>query len=137
MMAAATAAQKAIILQIERMLIAPCCFTQSIDVHSSDIAETMRQEVCEMVVRGLGKQEIFDHYKSIYGEQILMVPDGRMGQIVSAIPATSFALASGVLFLVLRKMLQRKVLVAAQANLPDRPDVVQSLLERVRRETGF
>ena len=130
-------AQKNTILQVQQMLIAPCCYTQSIDVHMSAIAETMRQEVSEMVLRRVGKQKIFDHYKAIYGERILMVPDGRMGQVVSAVPRSIFALASGILFLVLRKVHQRKVLVATGADLPTLSDAAQSFLERVRREVDF
>ena len=39
-------------LHAQRRLMAPCCYTQTIDVHSSDIAETMRQEVLHMVRSG-------------------------------------------------------------------------------------
>ena len=86
------------------MLIAPCCYTQSVDVHSSEIAETMRQEVATMVFNGRSEQEIFEHYKSIYGERILMIPDGSMGRDVLATPLTMFALGSGFLAFVLRRV---------------------------------
>ena len=104
MLVRASSLQKNLILRAERMLIAPCCYTQSVDVHSSEIAETMRQEVATMVFNGGSEQEIFEYYKSIYGERILMIPDGRMGRAVLATPLTMFALGSGFLAFVLRRV---------------------------------
>ena len=137
MLTKTTFAQKSMIARVERMLIAPCCYTQSIDVHSSEIAETMRREVTTMVFSGVTERSIFLHYKTLYGERILMVPDGLMGQAVSAVPVTTFALASGFLFLVLRKVHMRKRLAVVRAIEPARSEEKKVLLERIRREVEW
>ena len=54
--------------------MAPCCYTQTIDVHMSEIAETMRREMTEMVRQGQTGADISSHYKAINGERILAVP---------------------------------------------------------------
>ena len=75
-MASLSIAQTAQIQKVEKRLLAPCCYTQSIAEHGSDIAVQMRGEVTEMVADGKSEKEIVDHYKNIYGDGILIVPDG-------------------------------------------------------------
>ena len=72
---------------MESRLLAPCCYTQSIAVHGSDIAAQMRSEVAEMVAGGKTEEEIVSHYRNIYGERILIVPDGLTGSYPLQPPA--------------------------------------------------
>jgi len=51
-------AQKSEIRKVEERLLAPCCYTQSIAVHGSEVADQMRAEVTEMVVQGRTENEI-------------------------------------------------------------------------------
>jgi cytochrome c-type biogenesis protein CcmH/NrfF len=81
-----SASQRETIRNIEARLMAPCCYTQTIDVHESDIAQQMRSEVTEMVMEGKSEPEIITYYKTEYGESILAVPDGRTGTVAFAIP---------------------------------------------------
>ncbi|HTV14390.1 MAG TPA: cytochrome c-type biogenesis protein CcmH [Acidobacteriaceae bacterium] len=92
--AAPTNIQRDQIRKIEGKLMAPCCYTQTIDVHESEIARQMRGEVTAMVLSGKSEAQILDFYKSEYGESILAVPDGAAGTLVFAIPAyaTVFAI---------------------------------------------
>ena len=123
--------------RVERMLMAPCCYTQTIDLHNSDIASTMRQEVVQMIVAGKQAPEIFAHYKAIYGEQILAVPDGRLGQAAYAIPAAVATAATGVLCLILWKFHQRKTLVLKANHVGSLSIEAQSLRASIRRETEW
>jgi cytochrome c-type biogenesis protein CcmH/NrfF len=102
---AATLTQKqtATVKKVEASLMAPCCYSQTIDQHMSDAAEQMRFEVADMVASGSSEQEILDHYKAIYGERILAVPDGVIGQLAFAIPMVVFAGSCAFLALVLRR----------------------------------
>jgi cytochrome c-type biogenesis protein CcmH/NrfF len=101
---AATLTQKqtATVKKVEASLMAPCCYSQTIDRHMSDAAEQMRFEVTDMAARGSSEQEILDHYKAIYGERILAVPDGATGRLAFAIPLVVYAGACMLMALILR-----------------------------------
>src|ERR1700757_1998771 len=74
--ASLSASQTAQIQKVEKRLLAPCRYTQSIGEHGSAIAVQMRGEVSEMVAEGKSESEIVEHYRRIYGDRILIVPDG-------------------------------------------------------------
>lgn len=131
-----TNGQKAELRRIEERLLAPCCYTQSIAVHESDIARRMRTEVAEMIADGRTEEEIVDHYKSLYGDRVLIVPDGVAGKILFSLPVVTSVLASLVLFICIRKMLRSgtKRLSIAQNHPPHA--INKSLQETREREIG-
>ena len=96
--ASLSTAQTAQIQKVEKRLLAPCCYTQSIAEHGSAIAVQMRGEVSEMVTEGESESEIIEHYRSIYGDRILIVPDGMTGRILFSLPVAIAALACIILF---------------------------------------
>jgi cytochrome c-type biogenesis protein CcmH/NrfF len=98
--------QTTTVKRAENALLAPCCYTQSIALHESPVAAQMRQEVTEMAASGLSEQEIMEHYKAIYGERILIVPDGRTGQVLFAFPSAVFITCLAILAFFVRKMLR-------------------------------
>lgn len=101
-------AQEAEVKKVEESLLAPCCYSQTIDKHMSGEAFQMRDEVTDMVVQGMTEREILEHYKAIYGERILVVPDGRTGVVLFALPVVIFVACSGILFFFLRRMLRTR-----------------------------
>lgn len=106
--AAPNGAQKDRIRRIEGELMAPCCYSQTIDVHDSEIARQMRGEVTAMVLAGKSQQEILDYYKTEYGESILAIPDGAAGTLVFSLPAYAtvfavLALSCGMMIIVRRR----------------------------------
>ena len=130
-----TNTQKAELRRIEERLLAPCCYTQSIAVHGSEIARQMRTEVAEMVAEGRTEEEIVDHYKSLYGNRILIVPDGVTGKILFSLPVVTSALAFLVLFMRIRKMLRsgRNRLLAQDQTAYA---TTKPLREQMEREIG-
>jgi len=92
--------------KVEGRLLAPCCYTQSIAVHGSEIAAQMRSEVAAMVADGKSEEEIVNHYRAIYGERVLIVPDGVTGRILFSLPVLTSALGGLVLLVCFRKMLR-------------------------------
>jgi cytochrome c-type biogenesis protein CcmH len=129
-------AQTAEMQKVEKRLLAPCCYTQSIAEHGSDSAVQMRGEVAEMVAEGKSESEIVEHYRSIYGDRILIVPDGMTGKILFSLPVGISALACLVLFLCFRKMLRsgRHEHVADVSQ--SRPVLNNALKEKIERELG-
>jgi cytochrome c-type biogenesis protein CcmH len=131
-----TTTQTAEISKVEKRLLAPCCYTQSIAEHGSDIAVQMRNEVAEMVADGQSEKEIVDHYRSIYGDRILIVPDGLTGRILFSLPVAISILACLVLYLCFRKML-RSGTVQRNSNVPQsRSALSDALREKIEREIG-
>jgi len=85
--------------------MAPCCYTQTIRDHDSQVAEEMREEVKAMVLSGKSEQEIITYYRTKYGETILVAPDGLSGRLLTSTPILIFfASVCLVLFLIRRSI---------------------------------
>lgn len=122
------------IRKVEKSLLAPCCYTQSIAEHGSDIAVQMRSEVTEMVADGKSEEEIVNHYRNIYGDRILIVPDGLAGRILFTLPVAISVLACLVLFASFRRML-RPVTNQRDSKI-QRLALNDALREKLEREIG-
>ncbi|HTQ61464.1 MAG TPA: cytochrome c-type biogenesis protein CcmH [Candidatus Solibacter sp.] len=134
--ASLSTAQSAEIQKVEKRLLAPCCYTQSIAEHGSDIAVQMRGEVAEMVADGQSEREIVEHYRSIYGNRILIVPDGITGKILFGLPVAIALLACLVLFFCFRKMLRSRRYEHIREVSQASPPLSDSLKKKIDRELG-
>ncbi len=59
---------------LEGRLIAPCCWTQTIDIHGSEIATELRHEIRARLQAGEARDAILDDIVKRYGERILAIP---------------------------------------------------------------
>jgi cytochrome c-type biogenesis protein CcmH len=59
---------------LEHALLAPCCYTESVAIHQSEIAVKMRLEIAKWVAAGRSDQEILDTYAGLYGSKVLVDP---------------------------------------------------------------
>jgi len=98
-----THAQEALIRKIEGRLMAPCCYTQTIRDHDSQVAEEMREEVTDLVVSGKSEKEIITYYRTKYGETILAVPDGFSGALLVILPISALLVSAGALLVHIRR----------------------------------
>lgn len=73
-------------LNLDQKLMAPCCWTQTLNNHNSAIANDMRREIRQMLTDGKTDGEILNHFIAQYGKRILARP-----------PAEGFNLAAYVL----------------------------------------
>lgn len=62
---------------LESRLIAPCCWTQTLDVHDSPLATELRVEIRRRLTQGESSQAIEDHLALRYGEAVRAVPRGE------------------------------------------------------------
>ncbi len=46
--------------RLEHAVLAPCCYTESVAIHQSEIAVKMRLEIAKRVAAGKSDQEILD-----------------------------------------------------------------------------
>lgn len=72
-----TPEQESLARTIDGKLIAPCCWTQTVAEHQSEIADQMKAQTRTMIAQGTSEGEIIDGYVTQYGESILASPRAR------------------------------------------------------------
>jgi cytochrome c-type biogenesis protein CcmH len=108
-----------LVRELENTLIAPCCWSQPVSQHYSEVSEKIRKEVREMVAAGKSRDEILDHYVSEYGERILATPRPRGFNVMAyVLPWAALILGAWLLFALLRK-LRAPAPAAVPSPLPD------------------
>ncbi len=91
---------------LQEKLIAPCCWSESVAAHRSEVAAEMRAEIARMVQEGRSDREILDFYKARHGTRILMEPEGQLRLWAYTIPAA--ATVAGLLLVIwlIRRMVR-------------------------------
>jgi cytochrome c-type biogenesis protein CcmH/NrfF len=59
---------------LEHAVLAPCCYTEPVAIHQSEIAVKMRLEIVKWVAMGRSDREILDTYVGLYGSKVLVDP---------------------------------------------------------------
>lgn len=115
------------IARLENALLAPCCYSENLARHNSEIARKMRMEIVQWVDEGKSDREILDTYKRLYGARVLAEPEGSIWWWSVTVPA--LAVLCGILATVwLVRRMRRTAPVPAGAEpppdvrLPDFPD---------------
>jgi len=98
--------QRARAERIQTMLLAPCCYSEPVSRHRSDVSLAMREEIGAMVAGGKSDQEILDFYKQRYGLKILVEPEGGRWWWMHVVPVLVTALGLAFVIWVLRRMLR-------------------------------
>jgi len=122
--------------RVEASLLAPCCYSQPVGQHMSAAAEQMRGEIYVMVTSGKSEGEILEHYKAEYGERILVVPDGRTGQVLFALPIVAGCACLALFLFFLRGMLKRKARDMAGLAARTSDPAYKLFRARIQKETG-
>ena len=66
--------QKVRVQRIEDAVLAPCCYTEPVSRHQSEVAVKMRIEIAKWVAAGKTDREILDTYARQYGSRVLVDP---------------------------------------------------------------
>jgi cytochrome c-type biogenesis protein CcmH len=72
--------------EIEQRLFAPCCWTQTLDVHDSDLSTQLRVEIRNRLTHGESELAIEDDLARRFGDRIRAVPRGADAR--GAVPVT-------------------------------------------------
>jgi cytochrome c-type biogenesis protein CcmH/NrfF len=80
--------------QLQRQLLAPCCYRETLYHHMSDAAVAMKAEIREMVASGKTDREILELYKLRYGRRILAEPEGATWWIEMLTPIGALAIGA-------------------------------------------
>jgi len=87
---------------LEGRLLAPCCWTQTLDIHESEVAHSLRLEIRRRLQAGESATKIEADIVDRYGEKIRAVPKGGsltgMGVLLSILVALS-GLGVGIIVL--------------------------------------
>jgi cytochrome c-type biogenesis protein CcmH len=121
--------------EIEDNLIAPCCWSQPVSQHYSEVAEKIRNEVSAMVAAGKSRDEILDHFVAEYGERILAAPKpSGFNAFAYILPWASLILGSWLLFLLLKRLRSPGLAPAPVSELPPPDARYASLVEKEIKE---
>jgi len=124
---AASDQKQARIDRLERRVFAPCCYTESVAIHQSEIAMKMRLEISKWVEQGRTDEEILGTYVARYGDKVLIDPATAPKEWSYLVPWIVAVLGMGAAAAMLwRWRLARLSLASAphvaDVALPDLPD---------------
>ncbi len=132
--AAETGKGKDTIREIEDRLVAPCCWSQPVSQHDSEIAAQIRDEVSKMVAAGKSREEILDFYVAKYGERILVTPRAKgFNTLAYILPWAALPIGIWVLILLFRKMRSPSP-VPVPAPAPVTDSRYDSIIEKEMKE---
>jgi len=83
--------------RIEGQLIAPCCFSQTVDNHSSPLTEEIKRDIRQRLGDGQSEAAILEAYRERYGERILAAPRARGFNLLAYVMPPVFLVAGLVL----------------------------------------
>jgi cytochrome c-type biogenesis protein CcmH len=96
--------------ELERSLVAPCCWNMTVDQHDSPASREVRQKISELIDQGKTKEEILAYFTSQpkYGERILASPSQKtlLGKIAYWFAAAALLFGAGIVALVLKKIVR-------------------------------
>jgi len=91
------------IARLEDAVLAPCCYTEPVSRHQSEIALKMRIEIAKWVLAGRTDREILGTYVDLYGARVLVDPRTRPEWWTPWIPWLTVIFAMGFGFWLLRQ----------------------------------
>ena len=81
------------IARLQDAVLAPCCYTEPVSRHQSEIAIKMRLEIAKWVAEGRSDREILGAYVQQYGAKVLVDPRTRPAWWMPWIPWSVLILA--------------------------------------------
>jgi cytochrome c-type biogenesis protein CcmH len=115
---------------IEGRLRAPCCWTQTIDVHDSEVARELHREIVARLEAGESSKQIEDALVARYGERLRAVPSGNPLYDVAGVVAFVIVLAAVGLFLTARRWRQASEISRDVTDLGGELDEYDEALRR-------
>jgi cytochrome c-type biogenesis protein CcmH len=95
-------------VRLEERLIAPCCWTQTLDTHQSELSSSLRAEIRERLRHGEEAMSIEDDMAARYGERIRAVPRGRDPRsTIPSVVGVGLLASAFALLVMLRRWMKR------------------------------
>ena len=100
--------QKARSAALQKVLLAPCCWSETVAAHRSETALEMRAEINRFVAEGKSDREILDLYKGRYGMRILTEPEGERSFWVHLLPPVVLLAGGAWVVLLIHRWVKRR-----------------------------
>ena len=98
---------------LEGRIMAPCCWTQTIDIHGSEVANDLRREIRKRLKGGESADTIEASLVNRYGTKILAVPPGSPLKTLATLLALGMGGAGAAAFFMLKRWRERTPAPAA------------------------
>ena len=108
---------------LQDKFLSPCCWSESVLHHRSEVAGEMRQEIASLVQAGKSDREIIDTFIARHGRRVLREPEGTASWVLNSVLAAVLALAAVAVVVMIRRLRSRAPRVELRpANVFDKPD---------------
>ncbi len=105
--------------QIASKLMAPCCWSQTADVHQSEAADQIQAQIRTALQQGYTEKEIVAGFVAAYGERILATPEASgFNLMVWILPILALPVGGWILWRYLRRVQPVAVTAAAARPAP-------------------
>jgi cytochrome c-type biogenesis protein CcmH len=122
--------------RLEAELMAPCCWSQTVDIHNSPAADEVKASLHAMLADGDSDDEIRTAFVAQYGTRILVVPPAEgFARTLYLLPWLLMALTGAGLALIVRRFTGRAKDAVASApprtETPAERERLDDLLEQM------
>jgi len=108
--------------QLERMLIAPCCWLAPVSEHASPASEEVKQQIREWLGRGMTREQVLDAFVERYGARILAEPPNKgAGRYLYVAPWLVFGLSALGLVVLVKRLTASRAAAAPAPKTPPAP----------------
>lgn len=108
---------------LQDKFLSPCCWSESVLHHRSELATGMRREIASLVQAGKSDSAIVDTFIARHGRRVLREPEGTASWVLNSVLAAVLALAAFAVVVMIRRLRSRAPLVELQpANVLNLPD---------------
>ena len=107
------------IARLQDAVLAPCCYTEPVSKHQSEIALKMRLEIARWVSEGRTDREILDAYIGNYGSKVLVDPRTKPGAWTPWVPWLTAILAVSFGFWLVRRWRPAPAVGGAPLSAPE------------------
>lgn len=119
---------------IAAQLIAPCCWSQTVDVHHSEIAETMIARIRNELLAGKGEDDIVAMFVSEYGERVLAIPKPKgVKSMLWIIPAIVLLVGAAIVVRVLKRQTKLHGTIKTVNNAVIDSDTMKKINDELHR----
>ena len=119
---------------IDKKLIAPCCWTATLDQHFSEVAEQMKAEVRDRLSQGQSEEQILGYFEGKYGERILSQPKPTGFNLsICIFPFVALGFGAFLLSRVLRKTKPVEEVtntMTVQTSSPERDEKYRKMIDK-------
>ena len=118
--------------EIDRLIMAPCCWTQPVSDHYSGVSSDIRKNIRKMISEGKTRQEILDFYVAQYGERILSMPKASGFNLMAyVLPGLALLFGAFIVWVIIRAWQKP---AAATASGPKAPAPTDDYARRLEEE---